>query len=72
MSDHRENNSTPDADEDNMKSLLSALSKMRIDGLFCDVVISVHGVDFLAHRNILAANSTFFKLKLVHLVCISR
>jgi BTB/POZ domain len=71
MSD-RGANAVPSADEFG-SGLVAALADMRIEGLFCDVIISVNGMDITAaHQNILSANSLFFKQKLLNMVRISR
>ncbi|XP_054649232.1 zinc finger and BTB domain-containing protein 38 [Dunckerocampus dactyliophorus] len=41
--------------------VLSKLNEQRSQGLFCDVIIVVEDVKFRAHKNILAACSSYFK-----------
>ena len=49
------------ADDNFSKSLLSGLNKLREDGKFFDVVISVEEQDFPCHKVVLAAASNYFR-----------
>ncbi len=41
--------------------VMNSLNDFRKDGTLCDVTVSVQGTTFPAHRNVLSANSEFFK-----------
>ncbi|XP_075225417.1 kelch-like protein 24 isoform X2 [Lycorma delicatula] len=41
--------------------ILQGLNDLRKNGQFCDVTLSVDGVKFLAHRNVLSSFSPYFK-----------
>ncbi|XP_069501353.1 zinc finger and BTB domain-containing protein 4-like [Ambystoma mexicanum] len=45
-------------------SVLEKLNEQRLQGLFCDVTVVVEDTKFKAHKNVLAASSTYFKTAL--------
>jgi hypothetical protein len=48
--------------------ILFGLNELRKEGHFCDVTLSVDGVKFPAHRNVLASFSPYFKVRFLNLL----
>uniref|UniRef100_A0A8C5A080 BTB domain-containing protein n=1 Tax=Gadus morhua TaxID=8049 RepID=A0A8C5A080_GADMO len=42
-------------------SVLSHLNRLRLQGRLCDIVVSVEGEGFRAHKVVLAASSPYFR-----------
>lgn len=49
--------------------LLERLKTMKSQGQYCDVVLDVKGVRFLAHKNVLAAWSPYFDTQMSSTIC---
>ncbi|XP_032887835.1 zinc finger and BTB domain-containing protein 38 isoform X2 [Amblyraja radiata] len=53
--------STDIMDNSHSQTVLGCLNEQRTKGVFCDVTIVVEDTKFKAHKNVLAASSTYFK-----------
>ncbi|KAJ1080278.1 hypothetical protein NDU88_000497 [Pleurodeles waltl] len=51
-------------DSNHPSSVLEKLNEQRLQGLFCDITVVVEDTKFKAHKNVLAASSTYFKAAL--------
>ncbi|XP_078522515.1 zinc finger and BTB domain-containing protein 38 isoform X2 [Lissotriton helveticus] len=54
-------NSEDLVDSHHKETVFNSLNDQRLQGVFCDVTIVVEDVKFKAHRNVLAASSSYFR-----------